>query len=169
MSSNEKISEWFYLHSQDIYHFLIYYIGSQDVEDLVQEVFVRAIKSIDSYEGKSSPKTWLFSIARHVAIDEIRRKKRSKLKGALLLKSEHEVINRETPEGIIELNERQKELYNAIQSLKTSYRDVIVLRGIKELTVQETAHILAWSENKVRLTYHRALKVLQKEKGRFVL
>ncbi len=170
MPSNEKISEWFYLHNKDIYHFFIYYIGSNDVEDLVQEVFVRAIKGFDTYEEKSSPKTWLFSIARNVAIDEIRRRKRAKLKTALFLQTEtEEIIQGENPETVLELNERQKELCRAIQSLKSNYRDVIVLRGIKDLSIQETATILTWSENKVRITYHRALKALQKERGRFVL
>jgi RNA polymerase sigma-70 factor, ECF subfamily len=69
---NTRISEWFHQYSNDLYQFLIYYLGSSDVEDLVQEVFIRAIKNMDSFEEKSSPKTWLFSIARHIAIDEIR-------------------------------------------------------------------------------------------------
>lgn len=60
MPCNEKVSEWFYL------HFFIYYMGCHDVEDFVQEVFIRAIKGFDSYRQKSTVKTWLFSIARQV-------------------------------------------------------------------------------------------------------
>lgn len=77
---SDTISDWFYLYNKDIYHFLVYYIGSGDVEDLVQEVFIRAIKGFDSYQEQASPKTWLISIARHVAIDEIRRRKRLRMK-----------------------------------------------------------------------------------------
>ena len=92
------------------------------------------------------------------------------MKTALFLQTEtEEIIQGENPETVLELNERQKELCRAIQSLKSNYRDVIVLRGIKDLSIQETATILTWSENKVRITYHRALKALQKERGRFVL
>ncbi|WP_420910306.1 RNA polymerase sigma factor [Neobacillus muris] len=43
----------------------------------------------------------------------------------------------------------------------------IFLRGIKEFSVSETASILNWNENKVRITYHRALKKLQKSMGGF--
>ncbi|PLS02395.1 RNA polymerase sigma factor [Neobacillus cucumis] len=165
MISN-KISEWFYMYNKDIYHFLVYYIGSGDVEDLVQEVFIRAIKGFDTYQEKSSPKTWLFSIARHVGIDEIRKRKRLRKKQIIGFRDEE--TDKETPEKILQLNEDNRLLYQAIQSLKANYRDVIILRGIKELSVSETASILNWDENKVRITYHRALKTLQKVKEDFL-
>jgi RNA polymerase sigma-70 factor, ECF subfamily len=162
-----KISEWFHLYNKDIYHFLVYYIGSSDVEDLVQEVFIRAIKGFDTFQNKSNPKTWLFSIARNVGIDEIRKRKRLKIKQAIWVRDE--LTDKETPEKILQLNEKNRLVYQAIQSLKANYRDVIILRGIKELTVSETASILNWNENKVRITYHRALKSLQKGIGGFSL
>jgi RNA polymerase sigma-70 factor, ECF subfamily len=163
MNSN-NISEWYYLYNKDIYHFLVYYIGSSDVEDLVQEVFIRAIKGFETYQQKASPKTWLFSIARHVGIDEMRKRKRLRMKQMIWFRDE-QTDDKETPEKILQLNENNKLLYLAIQSLKANYRDVIILRGIKELSVSETASILNWNENKVRTTYHRALKSLQNRIG----
>jgi RNA polymerase sigma-70 factor, ECF subfamily len=164
MNSN-IISEWFYLYNKDIYHYLVYYIGSGDVEDLVQEVFIRAIKGFDTYQQKASPKTWLFSIARHVGIDEMRKRNRLRMKQRNSFRDEQ--ADMETPENLLQLNENNKLLYQAIQSLKANYRDVVILRGIKELSVSETASILNWNENKVRTTYHRALKSLQKSIGGF--
>jgi RNA polymerase sigma-70 factor, ECF subfamily len=164
---NTRISDWFQQYSNDLYQFLIYYLGSNDVEDLVQEVFIRAIKKMDSFEGKSSPKTWLFSIARHIAIDEMRRKQRAKIKN-LILMGNQESHETKTPDSLLNLNETNKDLYNAIQQLNKNYRDVIIFRGIKELSVEETAEILNWKEEKVRLTFHRAIKALQKEKERFM-
>ncbi len=165
MDSN-KITEWFYQYNKDIYHFLIYYTGTSDVEDMVQEVFIRAIKGYDSFQENSSPKTWLFGIARHVGLDKIRKNKRLGLLNKNMIGRMLELQDDFSPEKILQLNERSNQLYQAIQRLKTNYRDVIILRGIKELTVAETACILNWNENKVRITYHRALKVLQKEIGR---
>jgi RNA polymerase sigma-70 factor, ECF subfamily len=163
---SKEISEWFYLYNKDIYHFLVHYIGSSDVEDLVQEVFIRAIKSFETYQKKSSPKTWLFSIARNVGIDEIRKRKRLRMKQMIWFLGEQ--TEKETPEKMLQLNENNRLLYQAIQSLKSNYRDVIILRGIKELSVSETASILNWNENKVRITYHRALKTLQNAKEDFL-
>jgi len=161
--ATEKISEWFYQYNKDIYHFLVYYVGSGDIEDLVQEVFIRAIKGFDSYHSKSSVKTWLFSIARHVGIDEIRRRKRTRLKTVVSILNQ-EPIEEKTPELILTMNEKHRSLYEAIQSLKPNYRDVLILRAIKELSVAETAEVLNWTENKVRITFHRALKALQEKK-----
>lgn len=164
---NTRISDWFHQYSNDLYQFLIYYLGSSDVEDLVQETFVRAIKNMDSFEDKSSPRTWLFSIARYIAIDEIRRKQRMKIKNLIFMGNQESQVS-ETPESFLNLNETKKDLYKAIQQLKGNYRDVIILRGIKELSVEETAEILNWKVEKVRLTFHRAIKALQKEKERFM-
>ncbi|WP_138417525.1 RNA polymerase sigma factor [Aquibacillus sediminis] len=166
--TTHDITDWFYQYNKDIYHFLIYYTASGDVEDLVQEVFIRAITAMDTFKEDSSPKTWLISIARHVAIDANRKKKRTRLKEMLTIDNVSEPKDDTTPEQILQLNEKHKRLYQAIQSLKKNYRDVIILRGVKELTVTETATVLNWNENKVRVTFHRALHALQKEKERFL-
>jgi len=156
------ISEWFHLYSNDVYNYLVYYTGSTDVEDLVQEVFIKVIKGLKSYKGESSPKTWIFSIARNVAIDDAR--KRNK-KRNLSLDEQMITADEDSPEKIFLQNEEKQALYHAIQMLKSNYREVILLRGIKEMTVSETAEILNWKEEKVRSTYSRALKSLRKLQG----
>lgn len=165
MSSNRIISEWFEQYSDDIYHFLLYRFGSTDIEDLVQEVFIKAIKGFHAYEEKASPKTWLFSIARNVAVDEYRKRKRLNLGKMIPFEHLHEPKSENTPENILQLQKEHADLFKAIQALKPNYRDVIILRGIKELSVAETAEILKWSENKVRTTLHRARKVLLQKLG----
>jgi RNA polymerase sigma-70 factor, ECF subfamily len=158
MSNNRMIADWFQLYSDPIYTFLVYRMGSTDVEDLVQEVFMRALNSFESFEGKSNPKTWLYSIARNLAVDEQRKRKRS----ITPLSHEHqEAASLETPETMLFLNEDSRELLSTIHTLKPNYRDVLVLKGINGFDVKETAAILNWTENKVRITYHRACKKLQ--------
>ncbi|MGV3464784.1 MAG: RNA polymerase sigma factor [Heyndrickxia sp.] len=165
MNSKQIISDWFHQYSDDIYQFFLYRIRSNDVEDLVQEVFIRAIKGLESFQGSASPKTWLFSIARNVAIDEIRKRKRNKWKELLSNEINKEPMDTHTPDFFLQLNEENKQLYQSIQALKDNYRDVLILRGINELTTEEAAAILNWSDNKVRSTYHRAKKALQNQLG----
>ncbi|CQR47198.1 RNA polymerase sigma factor SigX [Paraliobacillus sp. PM-2] len=153
MTTSSKISEWFYAYNKDIYHFLLYYIGSGDIDDLVQEVFIKAIKGVDTYKEQSSPKTWLLSIARNVGIDELRKRKRERLKQQIA-QEYYEMKDEKTPDIFLYLDERKQHLYQVIHSLKPSYRDVIILRAIKELTIAETSDVLHWPQSKVRITYH---------------
>lgn len=67
---------------QDVYRFLIYLTKDRALsEDLLHEVYVRVLKSYGSFQGRSSERTWLFSIAKNVAFDHFRkanvRKKRT--------------------------------------------------------------------------------------------
>jgi RNA polymerase sigma-70 factor, ECF subfamily len=165
MSNNRMIADWFQLYSDRIYTFLVYRMGTSDVEDLVQEVFIRALNSMDSFKRNANPKTWLYSIARNLAIDELRKKQRQRLSITSFSQSNHEAASLETPETLLFLNEENRELLAKINKLKTNYRDVLLLRGMNGLDVKETAEILNWTENKVRVTYHRACKKLQMNSG----
>ncbi|MDG5786362.1 RNA polymerase sigma factor [Evansella sp. AB-P1] len=165
MENKRIIIKWFDLYSDDIYQFLIYRVGVKDAEDLVQEVFIRALKNIDSFQDEGKEKSWLYSIARNLAVDEIRKRSRNKWKTLLSSDIGQEGTNEVTPETILEKNEINIALYNGIHRLKPTYRDVIILKGLKELSVSETAAVLDWKESKVRLTYHRAKLALKRELG----
>ncbi|GAB3792546.1 RNA polymerase sigma factor [Virgibacillus kimchii] len=156
----ELITDWFDSYADDIYRFLVYYMSTPDVEDVVQEVFIKAINRYDSFNGKSSPKTWLISIARNLAIDEIRRQKRQDWRR--LIKT-YEYKTENSPESAQIANETKLQLHQVISKLRQNYRDVIILRGIEELSIAETADILKWPDKKVSLTFHRALKALKKK------
>ncbi|PFA67288.1 RNA polymerase [Bacillus sp. AFS015802] len=165
MSDNRLVADWFHHYSDSIYTFLVYRMGSVDVEDLVQEVFIRALNSLETFEGKANPKTWLYSIARNLALDELRKKKRSKWSITSFSPINHEGASFETPESLYFLNEGSRELLARIRKLKSNYRDVLILKGVNGFDVKETALILGWTENKVRITYHRACKKLQSITG----
>lgn len=164
LTRREHIEEWFVRYSDDIYKFLVYYTRNRDVEDLVQEVFMKAIRGYEKYEGRAQPKTWLFSIARNTAIDHERKKRYLSWLPDTWLKQIKSPDG--TPEEIVGKQEENQLLYAAVQRLKPSYREVVILRGIKGLSPSETAEILQWSESKVNTTLHRALKTLQRRLGK---
>jgi RNA polymerase sigma-70 factor (ECF subfamily) len=56
-------------------------------------------------------------------------------------------------------------LQHALTSLKKDYRQVVILRALKDFSVRETAEILGWTESKVRVTYHRALQKMKQSIG----
>ena len=161
-----RIEQWFLTYKNDVYRFLVYYTGRTDIDDLVQETFIRALKAIQQTEIVN-PRTWLFAIARNVAIDEKRKRKLISWLPDIFL--QHLVSHDKTPEESLELSENKRLLYDIILQLKRSYRDVLILRGIKGLSSKETAQVLGWSEAKVNTTLHRAIKAVQSNRNRSVL
>ncbi|WP_163539231.1 RNA polymerase sigma factor [Gracilibacillus sp. YIM 98692] len=165
MSKKITISKWFSQYGNDVYRFLVYYTGNSDVEDLVQDVFIKALKNLHTYKHDSSPKTWLFVIARNLAIDELRSKKKNIWKKYVAIDDVDKILssNEQNPEEVFLNNQNEKELYDVIQLLNKNYRAVIILRGVNQLSVEETASVLDWTKDKVRTTYYRALKSLRKQ------
>ena len=151
---------------QDVFNFLFYMVKNREqAEDLVQEVYIKVLKSYDRFEGKSSEKTWIFSIARHVAIDFFRKQKswRNRIieKFDWGLRQVHDTTP--LPEEIAIQNEEVKLMYRCLDKCTVDQRLVLVLRFIQSLSVLETAETLGWTESKVKTTQHRALKVLKKQ------
>lgn len=58
---------------RDVYRFLGHLCARDEAEDLTQETYLRALRALPSFAGRSSARTWLLSIARRVAADQIRR------------------------------------------------------------------------------------------------
>ncbi|MEH7440623.1 RNA polymerase sigma factor [Neobacillus drentensis] len=158
---NEIIHELYEQHFDDVYHYLLYFTNSKsEAEDLTQDTFIKVLKSYDSFRQQSSLKTWILSIARRTAIDHYRKKKMISILPSILTdmrKSEAYI-----PEEEMVHNHDWGVLQKALIQLKPDYRNVIILRGLKEYSIKETAEVLGWKESKVKVDYHRAIKLLKK-------
>ncbi|WBL16609.1 RNA polymerase sigma factor [Sutcliffiella sp. NC1] len=157
--SISRIYDHYYL---DVYRFLICFSGNQsDAEDMTQEVFIRVLHNLGSFNSDGNLKTWIISIAKHVAVDNYRKKRFYAIfKDSFF----NQVKSTEKgPNDIYEQNEMRNVLHEAISNLKPNYRTVVILRGINEFSIKESAQILGCSESKVKVNYHRALKDLKKK------
>ncbi|MFS0577264.1 RNA polymerase sigma factor [Sporosarcina sp. 179-K 3D1 HS] len=153
-----SIEDWFYKYEKDVTSFLIYYTGTLDVEDLVQDTFLIALKSISAFKGESHPKTWLITIARNQVLDTYRRRKLwSRLTHLLHLKEEP---SDEVAAWLVR-NQEADALYQAIRQLSRKNREVVILRGILEMSSKEVSAIVNLTENAVNVMFHRALKKLR--------
>lgn len=150
--------------SDKVYSYIYLLVGDSAVaEDLTQDTFVKVYNKLHTYKGDSSVSTWVFSIARNKTIDYIRRKQRLAF---FSMGKKTFTDPTPTPGEIVEKGEEVERLYAAINQLKLEYKEVIILRKIKELSIKETAVVLGWKEEKVKLTTSRAyasLKELMKE------
>lgn len=150
--------EWYESYYDDVYRFILYMLGDKQLcEDFVHDTFVRAYTAVERFDMRSSVKTWLFSIAKHLVLDEIRKRKRRKL-----FPFEKEIPSSLNVEKLFENKEAVIELMSDIQKLKPNYRMVIILKMVEDCSTKEISDILDWSEAKVRKTLSRALYSLRK-------
>ncbi|WP_175384327.1 RNA polymerase sigma factor [Bacillus sp. FJAT-27225] len=148
---------------RDIYQFCLYFTNSvQDAEDLTQETFIKAIKNLKSLEKQDRAKYWLLSIARHSAIDHIRKRKLKTIVPLLIEKLKmSNSMEKSLDEHVLKMEE-WGEVQAALLKLKPDYRTILILRGLQELTIKETSEVLQQTELKVRVDFHRAVKELKK-------
>jgi RNA polymerase sigma-70 factor (ECF subfamily) len=158
---NKAIVDWYEEYNESIFKFIFMMVQDyQLAEDLRHETFIKAFVNYHSFKEESSPKTWLYRIAYNVTVDSIRKRK------PFILLKEAFQLQKDTsklPHEFLQLKEDSYELYHALSSLKESYRKVVILRKIKEFSIQETALILGWSESKVKSTLFRAIQALEKQ------
>jgi len=137
--------------------------SKEQAEDLVQEVYIRVLKSYQHFKGESSEKTWLIAIARNVAIDFFRKQKGINQRLIKKVEMIHLPIKDESPlpEEIVFQSEEKRLMYRCLEKCTLDQRSVIILRYIQELSILETATVLGWKESKVKTTQHRAIKQLK--------
>jgi RNA polymerase sigma-70 factor, ECF subfamily len=136
----------------------------QDAEDVTQQTFLSAVENLDGFRGDASFATWLLRIATHAALKVIR--KRSGLDTVSLEQATEEADSygtiphpeyiadwRQSPEQLVQKNEIQRLLDDALAKLDEKHRLVFLLRDVEGLSVKETAEALGLSEanTKVRL------------------
>jgi len=147
----------------DIYRFSLYFSSNkQDAEDITQETFIKAIRNSHTLRDHARAKYWLLSIARHTAIDHLRKKKLKSTLPDLLQKMTHQDKEDSLDDHLL-IKEQWQEIQSALLKIKPHYRSLLILRGIQEMTISETAEILECTELKVRVDFFRAVKVLKKK------
>lgn len=154
------ILHWYDQYSMIIYKYIFKLIqDQQQAEDLTQDTFLKAYTYLEGSRQVDYPKTFLYRVAHNLTVDYIRKQKPIQLVKDFFL---HQKDPKPSVESIVETRESSQILYDGLNSLKFSYRQVIVLRKIEELSTRETGHILGWSESKVKSTLSRGMKSLQK-------
>ena len=151
---------------QDVFQFLVYLVKNRHLsEDLMHEVYIRVFRAYDRFEGKSSEKTWLFSIAKNVAIDHFRKTAVRKKHSTDFFDWEtQQLVSKERiPEEVAQLNEDKILLYTMLDECTGDQKMVIIMRFFQDLSIAETADVLGWTEGKVKTTQHRAIKSLREK------
>lgn len=150
------------------FHVLKMVKNHEQVEDLVQEAFMKAFRNLNSYNTNYAFSTWLYRITTNHTIDYLRKKKLKTTSIDQPVKTrdgEMEIQisdDAETDRNIIR-KERKKIIHNAINDLPKKYRRVIEMRHLQELSYQEIADQLDLPLGTVKAHIFRAREMLYKE------
>ncbi|WP_342513431.1 RNA polymerase sigma factor [Sporosarcina sp. FSL K6-1522] len=157
----EQIEQWYDEYSVPIFKYIAKMVKDfHQAEDLTQDTFIKAYNYQSTDKDIKYPKTFLYKIAHNLTIDHLRKQAPIQLiKDFFWNYSSREP----STESIVEIQEDAKELYRALEKLKSTYRQVIILRQIEAFSTKETAHILGWSEGKVKTTLYRAMLKLEEQ------
>jgi RNA polymerase sigma-70 factor (ECF subfamily) len=135
-------------------------LGSQaEAEETAQEALIAAHDAMASYRGEGSVRSWLFGIARRMCARRIETRVRRKNKLRLV----HDAAADEgLPDDVVELNRRARKVREALEQLKPSERDVVVLRYESGLSYREIGVAVGIDEAAARKRTSRALVRLRK-------
>jgi len=137
-------------------------------EEIAEETFLKLYVDKPKFSGKSSFRSWLYSIGRNTAIDHIR--KASKLE-EVPVDDFYEMVDREDIEQDYIKNEDKKQLLRALEKLNDDYRQVLYLIYFENFSNTETAKIMGRSERQIRNLLYRSKEslrnILEKEGFRY--
>ena len=140
-----------------------------DAEEVAQEAVLKAFSKLASFRGESKFSTWLIQITYNEARMKLR-KAHSNLYESIDDTQQSEDGEfwpkdyadwRPIPSELLEENEIRQAVQDAISSLSTNYREVLILRDVHRLSIKETAMILGISEGSVKTRLHRARLLLR--------
>jgi RNA polymerase sigma-70 factor (ECF subfamily) len=144
--------------------------SDEDARDVVQDAFFNAFRSIDKFEGHAKLSTWLHRIVVNAALMKLRTRRRKPEESLEPLlpsfKDNGGHVDKftqwdEAADELAEREETRQVVRDAILSLPDTYREVLVLRDIEEMSTEETARALGITPNAVKIRLHRARLALR--------
>jgi RNA polymerase sigma factor (sigma-70 family) len=149
-------------HLEPVRGFLRGMVGPGDAEDCLQDTFLAALRAYPRAEA-GNLRAWIFTIARHKAIDH----HRSSSRGAKPVADPAELIDRRhaadahSPDAALGMSPRHSAIWAAVADLPTGQRAAVVLRFAVDLRYREVGEALGTSEEAARRNVHEALKKLR--------
>lgn len=129
-----------------------------EIEELVQDTFVRAFASIDSFRGESSLRTWLFTIERRLMLDRRRQERRTR--ATVPVETSDAVTEFDALDNLL-AEEAESRVRKAVDALSPTQREVFTLRVEQGLSYREIADIAGTTEGAARVHYHNAMRAVK--------
>lgn len=161
----EAFAELVHRHERRVYGLVFRMVRDHsDADDLAQEVFLTAFKSIAAFRQRASFSTWVYRIAVNLSLTFLKRKRREK--GRAEFREDLVVGGTErglsvSPEDRSTMNELQSRIDEAVDALPDHFRASFLLVAAEGLSHADAAEVLGCSENTVSWRMHKARKLLR--------
>ena len=147
--------EIYTMYFKDVYLYLRSLSVNEDTaEELTQEVFSKALKGIDTFDGSKDIRAWLFTIAKNAFFTHCKKQKRF----ADMEMAENVPDRRVQFTEQLEDEEQAFRIHQFLHLMKEPYKEVFSLRVFGELSFEKIALLFGKSSGWARVTYHRARK-----------
>jgi RNA polymerase sigma factor (sigma-70 family) len=147
-------------HARDVHRFLIATIGPLEADDAYQETWLAALRAYPELTGASNLKGWLFTIAHHKAIDQVRARARR----AIPVAEPSELPQAPVGDGVAAVGD--EDLWAGVAALPDKQRTAVALRFIGDSAYAEIATAMGISEPAARRNVHEGIKRLREEHTR---
>lgn len=175
-NESQNVEEWFRDHADGLYRYSLLRVGDQaKAEDIVQETFLAAFKSKDSFAGQSSVRGWLLGILKHKIADHFRKEFKDR---EAFQENDFDEVNAnfgmlcwakglaprfwsDDPHRAFEDKQFLEVVQKCLKELPSRLRKVFVLREIEELETREIQEIVGAKSGYVRVMLHRGRVLLR--------
>lgn len=145
-------------HRESLTLFLMSFVHNmEDAEELMLDAYAEAAAGT-SFSGKSAFKTWLFSIGKKMALMHLRRSR------FLFITLEEQLdISADPPEMDILREERNRQLYQAMECLKAEYRQILILLYFEDMSHEDAGRVMGKSRKQIYNLAQRGRRALKEE------
>lgn len=143
--------------------------NGEDAADMTQETFLKAWRSLESFQGEAAFSTWLYRLASNTCLDQLRSMKRRPVLPLTVTDTDGEEQTVEvadsapSPEDSLIRKEKRELLQEAMSSLDAQQRQILTLRVVNDLSYTEIAQVLSLKEGTVKSRLARARDTLRKK------
>jgi len=145
-------------HAASLARFAVSFGEHDEIDELVQDTFVRAFAAIDSFRGESSFRTWLFTIERRLLLDRQRSAKRRDR--AVEIREDSAATEFDALDDLVAAESAVK-VRRALDRLTPTQRQVFLLRVNDGLSYRDIAEMVKTTEGAARVHYHHAIRTVR--------
>ncbi|WP_169307638.1 RNA polymerase sigma factor [Gemmatimonas aurantiaca] len=145
-------------HAEALSRFAVRLGVTEDIDELVQETFIRAFGALESFRSDSSLRTWLFTIERRLVID--RRRAQARRGHEVAVEDAHVATEYDALDSLV-ADEASQRVVDAMARLTRMQREVFLLRVQEGRNYREIAEILDTTEGSARVHYHNAIRAVK--------